>query len=82
MTAFLVRGATQAEEQTSLSDSSSDDGPGGEVYLDDDTPPDRAIEMAKHALSRARAHAMRAILFAGVWFSESKKTNGMQCKPH
>jgi hypothetical protein len=84
MTAFLVRGPTQVEEQASLrlSDSSSDDGPGGKVYLDDDTPPDRAIEMAKHALGRARAHTMRAILSAGVWFSESKKTNGLQCKPH
>jgi hypothetical protein len=30
-------------EHTSLNDSSSDDGPGGEVYLDDDTPLDMAI---------------------------------------
>jgi hypothetical protein len=75
MTAFLVRGATQVEEQASLSlsDSSSDDDPGGEVYLDDDTPLDMAIEMAKHAFSRARTHAMRAILSARRLVQRIKK---------
>jgi hypothetical protein len=73
MTAFLVSGATQAEEQTSLSDSSSDDGHGGEVYLDDDTLLDMAIEVAKHAFSRARTHAMRAILSARRLVQRIKK---------
>jgi hypothetical protein len=71
--AFLVRGATQVEEQTSLSDSSSDNGPGGKVYLDDNTPLDMAIEVAKHTFSRARTHAMRAILSARRLVQRIKK---------
>jgi hypothetical protein len=45
----------------------------GEVYPDDDTPLDMAIEVAKHAFSRARTHAMRATLSARRLVQRIKK---------